>query len=50
VKGEQTDVLARGFYIPTPSSFDVNVDLHEFDIRLLEPLSFGQLKNAKGST
>ncbi len=49
VKGEQTNVLAKGFYIPTPSSFDFNVDLHEFDIRLIEPLSFGQLKNVKGS-
>ncbi len=48
VKGEQNNLIARGFYIPTPSSFDVNVDLNEFNIRLLEPLSIGQLKNAKG--
>lgn len=49
IKGDQTNMIAKGFYVPTPSAFDFNIDLDEFDLRLIEPLSFDQLKNVKGS-
>jgi len=48
VKGDQTNFIAKGFYVPNPSAFDFNIDLDKFDLRLIETLSFGQLKNVKG--
>ncbi len=51
VKGKETNLMAKGFFMPSPSlsTFNIDVVLFPFDLALIEPLSFNQLKNVKGS-
>ncbi len=50
IKNQGSNLNAKGFYAsnPTKSEFDLSVNLDPLNLELVEPLSFGQLKNMKG--
>jgi autotransporter translocation and assembly factor TamB len=50
VKDQKSNLHATGFYLATEASptFDFTVDLSPLNLQLIEPLSYGQLKNVKG--
>jgi len=50
VKNEDSNLTAEGFYRSdeTISEFDISVNLNPLNLKLIEPLSSGQLKNVKG--
>lgn len=50
IKNESSNLKAEGFYLSdkTTSEFDLSVSLSPFNLKLIEPLSSGQLKNVNG--
>lgn len=50
IKNEGSNVLAKGYYTSgtTNPEFNVTADLSPLNLQVIEPLSFGQLKNVEG--
>lgn len=50
IKNQGSNLIAKGYYVsnPTTSEFNLSADLSPLNLQLIEPLSFGQLKNVKG--
>jgi len=50
IKNEDSNLKADGFYVSdeTISEFNLSVNLAPLNLKLIEPLSYGQLKNVKG--
>jgi translocation and assembly module TamB len=50
IKNQGSNLVANGYYVsnPTTSEFNVTADLSPLNLQLIEPLSFGQLQDAKG--
>ncbi len=51
IKNEDSNLKADGFYLSdeTISEFNLSVNLSPLNLKLIEPLSYGQLKNVKGN-
>lgn len=50
IKNQGSYISVNGYYVsnPTTSEFNLSADLAPLNLELVEPLSFGQLKNMKG--
>ncbi|MBL7857813.1 MAG: translocation/assembly module TamB domain-containing protein [Cyclobacteriaceae bacterium] len=50
IKNEDSNLMAQGSYLSdeTLSEFNLTVNLSPLNLKLIEPLSYGQLKNIKG--
>jgi hypothetical protein len=51
IKNQGSNLVAKGYYVSNPatSEFNLTADLAPLNLQLIEPLSFGQLQNVKGT-